>query len=142
MICYFREDLKTSIKVEMEQQDRESPDFKEMVQKEVNAEVKAGLRSSTMVWDSDIRCPRDHRPSNSTASKVQTQGTTTKDFYPEEPKVKETRPILSRAEASKPSKQARKERKNKKHQKRRDKKQTPASNANATEIQQKKKKKN
>ena len=31
MICYFREGLKPSIKVEIEQQDRESIDFEEMV---------------------------------------------------------------------------------------------------------------
>ena len=54
----------------MEQQDWESMDFEEMVQRAVNAEAKAGLRSSTMVRDSDIRCPKDHRPSNSTVAKV------------------------------------------------------------------------
>ena len=47
-------------------------DFEEMMQKTVNAEAKAGLRSSAMVRDSDIRCPRGHRLSNNTASKVQT----------------------------------------------------------------------
>ena len=57
MICYFREGLKPSIKVEIEQQDREAIDFEEMVQKAVNAEAKAGLRSSAMVQDSDIHCP-------------------------------------------------------------------------------------
>ena len=70
MICYFRKDLKPSIKVEMEQQDRESIDFEEMVQKVVNAEVKADLRSSTMVRESDARWLKCHRPSNNTASKV------------------------------------------------------------------------
>ena len=140
MICYFREGLKPSIKVDMEQQDRESMDFEEMGQRTVNAEAKAGLRASTMVQDSDIRCPRGYRPSNSTAAKVQTQGT--KDSHPEEPKVKEIRPTLFRAEASKLSEQARKEKKKKKHQERQDKNQTPASTANATEVQQKKKKKN
>ena len=47
-------------------------DFEEMVQRVVNAEVKVGLKSSAMVSDSDIRCPRGHRPFNNTASKVQT----------------------------------------------------------------------
>ena len=37
MIYYFREGLKPFIKVEMEQQDRESMDFEEMVQRAVNA---------------------------------------------------------------------------------------------------------
>ena len=111
-------------------------DFEEMVQKAVNVESKAGLRSSTMVRDSDIRCPRGHRSSNSTAAKMQTQGT--KDSHPEEPKVKETRPAPSRAEASKPFEQARKKKKKKRHQERqnKDKDQTPASTVNATEVQQ------
>ena len=70
MICYFREGLKPSIKVEIEQQDRESIDFKEIVQRTVNAEAKAGLRSSTIVRGLDIRYPRGHRYSNTTASKL------------------------------------------------------------------------
>ena len=72
MISYFRESLKPSIKVEMEQQDRESIDFEEMVQKAVNAEAKAGLRSSTMVRNLEARCPRGHRLSHNTFSKIQT----------------------------------------------------------------------
>ena len=82
-----------------------------MVQKTVNAESKAGLRSSTMVRDSDIRCPRGHCSFNSTAAKVQTQGT--KDSQAEELKLKKTRPAPSRSKASKPSEQACKEKKKK-----------------------------
>ena len=111
MICYFREDLKPSIKVEMEQQDRESINFEEIVQKTVNAKAKTGPKSSTMVQNSDIRFCRSHRPFNSTGSKVQTQGTTAKDSNLEEPKVKEAKPTLPRAEASKPSKQGARKRK-------------------------------
>ena len=102
MICYFRELLKPSIKAEMEQQNRESMDFEEMIESTVNAEAKAVLRSSTMVRDSDIRCPRGHRSSNNTTAKVQTQGT--KDSPSEEPKIKEVKPTPSRTKASKPSK--------------------------------------
>ena len=80
MICYFQEDLKLSIKVEMEQQDREFVNFEEMVQKAVNAEAKAGLRSTIMVQDSDIRCPQGYCPSKNTASKVQTPRKIAKDF--------------------------------------------------------------
>ena len=90
-------------------------DFEEMVQKAVNAESKVGLRSSIMVRDSDINCFRDYRLSNSTASKVQTQGTTTKNSYPGELKVKEKKPTSLWAEASKPSEQAHKEKKKKRH---------------------------
>ena len=128
----------------MEQQDRESMNFEEMVQRAVNAEAQLGLRSNPMVRDSDIRCLRSHRPLNRTALKVQTQKTTAKDSHQEKPKVKEIKPTLSRAaEASELLEQARKEKKRKKHPEKRDKKeQIPASTANATEVQQKKKKKN
>ena len=137
MICYFREGLKPSIKVEMKQQDRKAIDFEEMVQRAVNVEAKASLRSSAMVRDSDIYCPQGHRPSNSTVSKVQTQGTTAKDSHQEEPKVKEVKSTSSRvAETSESLEQAHKEKKKKRHPKRRDKKeQTSASTANTTEVQ-------
>ena len=140
MISYFRKGFKPSIKVKIEQQDWESIDFEEMVQKAVNAEAKAGLKSSTMVRNLDICYSRGHRLSNSTASKVQTQRTTAKDSHPEELKVKKTRLTPSWAKASELSKQARKKKKKKKHQKKRDKDQTPASTANAMKVQQKKKK--
>ena len=58
----------------MEQQDRASTSFKEMVQRIVNIEAKAGLRSSTMVWHLDAYSSRGHHPSHNTSSKVQTQG--------------------------------------------------------------------
>ena len=116
----------------MEQQNWESMDFEEMVKSAVNVEAKAGLRSSTMVRDLNIRCSRGHRPSNNTAAKLQTQGT--KDSHPKEPKVKEVRPTPSWAELSEPSEQARKEKKKKRHQERRDKNQTPANTANVTEV--------
>ena len=72
MICYFQKGLKLFIKVEIEQQDRESINFGEIVQKNVNAETKRSLRSTIMVQDSDIRCPQGHCPSNNTALKMQT----------------------------------------------------------------------
>ena len=97
--------------------------FEEMMQKIVNAEAKSGLRSSIMVQDSDIRCPRGHRPFNNTASKIQIQGTTAKNSYREKPKVKAVKPTLSKtAKASEPLKQARKEKKKKRHLERQDKK--------------------
>ena len=71
----------------MEQQNRESMDFEEIVQRAINAEAKAGLRSSTMVRESDARCPRGHRPFYNTSSKMQTQGSSHKDS----PRTKESR---------------------------------------------------
>ena len=103
MICYFREGLKPSIKVEIEQQDRESMDFEEMVQRAVNAEAKPGLRSSTMVGDSDARCSGGHRPSCNTSFKVQTQGS--KDSSrSEEPEPKDPKLAPSRDDAAEPAK--------------------------------------
>ena len=99
MICYFWESLKPSIKAEIEQQDRESMNFEEMVQKAVNTEAKAGLRSSIMVQDLDIRCPRDHCPSNSTASKVQIQGITVKESKSEEFRPKELKSTKNKKSA-------------------------------------------
>ena len=91
-------------------------DFEEMVQRAVNAEVKAGLRSSTMVWDLDIYCPRGHRPSNNTTSKMQTQGTTAKDsFRPEKPKAKEIKSV--RTDAVESLKQDKKNKKNRQDKK-------------------------
>ena len=99
MIRYFWEGLKPSIKVEMEQQDRASISFKEMMQKAVNAEAKVGLRLSIMVRDADSRCPRDHCPSQNTFTKVETQGLTAKESKPEESRSKESKPADGKTSA-------------------------------------------
>ena len=80
------------------------------MQKAVNVEAKAGLKSSIMVQNSDIHCHKSHCSSNIIASKVQTQETIAKDSHLDEPKVKKAKLTLSRVvEASKPSEQACKE---------------------------------
>ena len=120
MICYFREDLKPCIKIEMEQQDQEAMDFEEMVQRAVNAETKVGLRSSAMVQDLNICCSRGYCPFNSTASKVQIQGTSAKEPRPEESRTEEAKLAeekvfaLLRTNAAEFSEQSKKNRKNKK----------------------------
>ena len=131
MICYFREGLKPSIKVEMEQQDRESMDFEEMVQRAVNAEAKADLRSSTMVRDLDARCPKGHRPFHNTSSKVKTQGSNDSSRF-EEPKPKNPKPAVSRNNAAEPAKKENRKDKKKKLQNRRQEqnKQTPTTGDN------------
>ena len=100
MICYFRKGLKPSIKIMIEQQDWEYVNFEEIILKAVNAEAKAVLRSSTMVQDLDIRCLRGHHPSNSTASKVQTQETTVKELCLKESRPKEAKLVKEKAPAS------------------------------------------
>ena len=71
MIYYFREGFKPFIKIKMEQQNRESMNLEEMMQKAVNAEAKTSLRSSTMVRDSDVHCPKGYHPSHNISLKVQ-----------------------------------------------------------------------
>ena len=46
--------------------------LEEMMYKTINVEAKTCLKSSNMVQDLDIRCPRGYRPFNNTISKVQT----------------------------------------------------------------------
>ena len=142
MICYFWKGLKPSIKVEMEQQDRALTSFEEMVQRAVNAEAKAGLRSSIMVRNADSRCPRGHRPSQNTFTKVQTQGSTAKESKPEESRPKESKPADGKTPApprtDEPGKTSRQDKKKEYLKKKRDRKNsTPATGDNAIEGEKK-----
>ena len=149
MICYFRESLKPFIKVEMEQQDRKSMDFEEIVQRAVNAKAKAGRRSSTMVRESDARCPKGRHPSHNTSSKVQTQGTTAKEPHTEEPRPKEAKPTNGknparpRSDSAEPEKISRTDKKKEYFEKKKKKwdrkNNTPATGDNANKIGEKKK---
>ena len=141
MICYFRKSLKPSIKVKMEQQDWESVDFEEMVQKTVNAETKVGLRSTTMVRNLDICCPQDYRPSNNIISKVQTQGTAAKNFSrPKKPKTKDPKSVPPGDDPAEPAKKEDKQKRFKCQQERtRELKKTPATGNNIVNAAKKKK---
>ena len=117
-----------------------------MVQKTVNAKTKAGLRSSTMVWDSDARCPKGHRPSHNTFSKVQTQGS--KDlFCPKKTKSKDLKSVpLCDDAAELPKKDNKKDKKKKFQDQKREytgkrKEQTLATIVNTTDVSKEKKKK-
>ena len=70
IVQYFKENLKPFIKVKMEQQNQAFINFEDRVQKTVNAEAKAGLQSSAIVWNADSRYSRSYCASNSIASKV------------------------------------------------------------------------
>ena len=108
-------------------------DFEEIVQRAVNAEAKAGLRSSTMVRELDARCHRGHRLSHNTFSKVQTQGTTIKGSRSEEPKPKDPKLALSHDNAAEPAKKKdRKEKKKRLQNQRREHtgEQTPTTGVN------------
>ena len=113
-----------------------------MVQKAVNAEAKAGLRSTIMVRDLDIRCPRSHRPSNNTASKMQIQGIAAKDFSrSKKPKSKDPKSVPP---CDNPAEPAKKEDKQKRFKCQREHirgpKKTLATGNNTVNIAKKKKK--
>ena len=54
-------------------------------------EAKTGLRSSTIVKDLDVYCPKSHHLSHNIFLKVQTQGSKdsfySKEFKPKDPKL-------------------------------------------------------
>ena len=116
-----------------------------MVQGAVNAKAKTGLRSSTMVQNSDVCCPRGYCLSHNTSSKVQIQGS--KDLSrPKETKPKDPKLAPSRDNATEsPKKDDTKDKKKRFRGQRweyarEQKKQTPATNVNTTNVSKKKKK--
>ena len=126
----------------MEQQDRASTSFEEMVQRAVNAEAKAGLRSSIMVRDANSHCPRSHRPSYNTSTKVQTQGSTVKESKPEKSRPKKSKLPNGKTPApphtNEPRKTSRQDKKKEYLKKKRDRKNsTPATGDNAIEGEKK-----
>ena len=56
MIRYFREGLRPSVRVEMEQRGRELDSFEELVEKAVDAEAKAALRPRSYARETDQHC--------------------------------------------------------------------------------------
>ena len=63
--------------------------FKGIVQKTVNAKIKAGLKSTIIIWNSDICYSQSYCFLNNISSKIQTQKTIAKDFfYPKKSKTK------------------------------------------------------
>ena len=74
MVRYFEEGLKPSIKAKMDQDATYLDNYEELVAKAVRAEVKAGLRPSFYVRETDIQVLRGSWPAYTTAHKVQTQG--------------------------------------------------------------------
>ena len=145
IICYFWKSLKPSIKVKIKQQDQVLTSFQEIVQRAVNAKAKAGIKSSTIVWDSDTRCPRGYCSFHNTSSKVQTESS--KDsFRPKKPKPKDIKSAPSRNYTLELPKKDNKKNKKKMFQGQRweytreRKKQTPAISVNTTNVLKKKKK--
>ena len=118
--------------------------FEEIVQKAVNVKAKAGLRSTIMIWDSNICCPRGYYLFNNTASKVQTQETIAKDFSrPEKSKIKDSKSVPPCDGLAEPAKKENKQKKFK-HQRKytKEPKKTSAISNNIVNAVKKKKKHN
>lgn len=117
-----------------------------MVQRIVNVEAKASLRSSTIIWDLDAHCFKGHCLFHITSSKLQTQDFNNKDSYHSKKlKLKDLNAALSCDNIVELAKKV--DKKNKKirfwgqrqeHIGER-KKQTPATNVNVTKTAPKKK---
>ena len=104
-------------------------------------EAKGGLRSSIMVRQLDVCCPRGYCPSSNTSSKVQTQGSSHKDStHSEEPKPKDPKSALSRDNTAEPAiKKDRKEKKKRLQNQRRKHtgEQTPTIRVNTKALKKK-----
>ena len=142
MVKYFKEDLKPSIKAEMDQDDSQLVDYEELVAKGVRAEAKASLRPSSYVLETDLSCLRGNRPPHNTAHKVQTQGVVTRG---DESKAKAS--VSAPAQDSEPSNKSRRDKNKKHYREKKDSKKpkestTPASGVNAAEVGGKEKRKN
>ena len=120
--------------------------FKDMVQRAVNAKYKAVLKSSTRVRDSDACCAWGHRPSHITLVKIQTQGFNIKESKPEESRLKKLKPakdkspVLPRSKITKPGETSHPDKRKRYFRKKRDQKNnTPATGNHANAIEGKKK---
>lgn len=58
MVRYFEEDLKLSIKAEIDQDAHQLDSFEDLVTKTVKAKIKAGLRPNLYVCKTDYYCPQ------------------------------------------------------------------------------------
>lgn len=75
------------------------------MQKTVNIKVKVGLKSSTIVWNSDADCIKNYRPFYNTFSKVQTQGSSYKNsHHSKKLRNKNLKPVLPYSNIAKPAK--------------------------------------
>ena len=87
----------------MEYQNQRWTDFEEIVQRTVNTEVKARLKSNAIVQDLDVYCPKGHCLSHNTSLKVQTQGFRD-SFCSKKTKSKDLKFAMPRCNMAKPAK--------------------------------------
>ena len=146
MIWYFREGLRPSVRVKMEQRGRELNSFEELVEKTVDVEAKAALRLRSYARKTNQYCLWGNRPS---AAKASTQGQPMKDSRVEEPKSrpqKSKAPVSQHSDSAETSEKAQKKKKKNDHQNKRDcrarKGSIPATGVNTTDAENSKKKRN
>ena len=149
MMRYFKEDLKLSIKSEIDQDDSQLIDYKKLVAKAVKAEAKADLHSRSYMRETDLSCLRGNQPAYIIAHKVQIKGAV-KDHCSDDSKASKgsaSTPISASIQDSKPSDKVKKDKKKKYWRGKRDSRESkdstiPASGVNMAEVEGKKKKKN
>ena len=131
IIKYFRESLKPSIRVEIEQRGHELDSFEELVQKIVDAEAKAALQPRSAACETAQHYLWGTWPANSTAAK--SQGSPIKDPRFEEQKTQTQEAAPSHFfESTESSEKAWKQKKKKWQREKWDKKDsTPAIGVNA-----------
>ena len=147
MVWYFEEGLKPSIKVEMNQDNFQLINYKELVSKAVRAKATAALRPSFYVRETDLNYLQGSQPAHTTAHKVQTQEVV-KDHRGDDYKTSKgsaSIPASTSIQDSEPSNKAMKDKKKKHHRDKRNSKEpkdstTPASRVNAAEVRSKRRK--
>ena len=144
MIQYFRECLRPSVRVEMEERGRELDSFKELVEKTVDAEAKAALRPRSYARKTNQYCLWGSRP---LAAKASTQGQPMKDPRVEEPKSRPQEskaPAPQRPDSAETSEKARKEKKKNDRRNKKDRRaregSPPATGVNTTDADDSRKK--
>lgn len=96
LIRFFRDSLRPSIKVQIENNGKELHDWENLVQKTIKAEAKASLLPPSMLRETDQRIARGKRPAKNT--KASTQGASMRDPRTDKSKPrtkKQSRPLLS-----------------------------------------------
>ncbi len=63
LIYHFREELRLSIRAQLDHRGRDLDAWEEVVEKAGDVEAKANLQPPFYVKEIDFRCPKDHRPS-------------------------------------------------------------------------------
>ena len=149
MVRYFEESSNPSIIAELDSDNSQLIDYKELVAKAMRVEAKAGLRPSSYIWETGLNCFRGNWPAHTTTHKVQTQGAVKDHCRDDSKDFKGSASTLASAsnQDSEPSNKAKKDKKKKYYQSKKDSKKPqdstlPASGVNVAEVEGKERKRN